>query len=276
MSSEQVKARQRLAWGLDVEAYVRHTAPELAPLAEQLVEVADPAWGAAALDVGCGPGTATFPLARRVGPGGSVMGVDLTAPMIAWAERAASKDGVTNARFAVADAEDLGELPDGSFDVVISNFGVIFAPEPARMVAEVARVLKPGGTFAFTVWLPIGIVPELWALTATISPPPPEGVSTPDEWGQDGIPEQRLAPFFDDFTRTPVEAPCEYASVDLAWQRMKEGRPPFMLAYGRLPMEQKAEVEARARALYRKYQQADGHVRFVREAAILRGVKRGT
>jgi len=274
MSSEQVKARQRLAWGLDVESYVRFSAPELAPLAEQLVEVADPAWGASALDVGCGPGTATFPLARRVGPGGSVMGVDLTAPMIAWAERAASKDGVTNARFAVADAEDLNEIQDATFDLAISNFGVIFAPDPARMLAEVARVLKPGGAFAFTVWLPVGAMAETWALTASISPPVPEGVSTPAEWGDEGVPEQRLAPYFDDLTRTPVSAPCDYASVDLAWQRMKEGRPPFALAYGRLPMEQKVEVEARARELYRKYTQADGHVRYTREAAILRGVRR--
>ncbi len=274
MSGEQVKARHRLAWGLDVDAYVRHTLPELAPIAEKLIATADPAWGASALDVGCGPGTATLPLARRVGPGGPVVGVDLTAPMIAWAERAAVKEGLTNARFLVADAEDLGELADATFDTVISNFGVIFAPAPARAMAEVARVLKPGGVFAFTVWLPVGAVLDTWELTASISPPPPEGAANPHEWGEDGVAEQRVAPHFGDVTLTPVQSPVEYPSVDAAWQRQKEGRPPFALAYGRLPMDEKLAVEARAREMYRKYTQPDGRVQLVREAAIVRGVRR--
>jgi SAM-dependent methyltransferase len=274
MSGEQVKARHRLAWGLDVESYVRHTASELAPIADRLIEVLDPAWGASGLDVGCGPGTATLPLARRVGPGGSVVGVDLTAPMVAWAERAATKEGITNARFLVGDVENLEELGDAAFDVVVSNFGLIFAPDPARAVGELARVLKPGGVCAFSVWLPVGAVAETWALTATISPPLPEGVASPQEWGADGVAEQRLAPHFDAVTRTEVHAQCDYATVDIAWQRMKEGRPPFALAYGRLPMEEKLAVEAKARELYRKYTQPDGRVRYVREAAIMRGVRR--
>ena len=274
MSGEQVKARHRLAWGLDVDAYARLTAPELAPVAEKLVAIADPAWGASALDVGCGPGTATLPLARRVGPGGPVVGVDLTAPMIAWAERAATKEGLTNARFLVADVEDLGELADATFDTAISNFGVIFAPDPPRALSEIARVLKPGGVFAFSVWLPIGAVAETWEITASISPPAPEGVADPHQWGEEGVAEQRVAPHFRDVTVTRVQAACEYASVDVAWQRTKEGRPPFALAYGRLPMDEKLAVEARLRELYRKYTQPDGRVSYVREAAIVRGVRR--
>jgi SAM-dependent methyltransferase len=215
-----------------------------------------------------------LPLARRVGPGGSVVGLDLTAPMVAWAERAAAKDGISNLRFVVGDAEDLGEFKDATFDLVISNFGVIFAPDPARAVAEMARVLKPGGRCAFSVWLPRGAVEETWALTASITPPQPEGIPSPHEWGDDGVAERRLAAHFDAVTRTEVQAQCDYATVDIAWQRTKEGRPPFALAYGRLPMEEKLAVEARARELYRKYTQPDGRVRYVREAAIVRGVRR--
>jgi len=275
MNGEQVKARQRLAWGLDVDAYVRYAAPELSPIAEQMIELANPAWNASALDVGCGPGTATLPLARRVGPGGSVTGVDLTAPMVAWAERHAAKEGVTNVRFLVADAEDLGELPDASFDVVISNFAAIFAPDPARVVAEVARVVKPGGTFALSAWRPDGAMAELRALTASISPPLPEGAANPQEWGDPDVATQRFAPFFDDVAITPTGASCDYATVDLAWLRMKDGRPPFALAFGRLPMDQKAEVEASAREILRKYVQPDKHVRYVQDAILVRGVRRG-
>ena len=276
MSGEQVKAHQRLAWGLDVDAYVRHAVPELWPIAERVIEIANPAWNASALDLGCGPGTATLPLARRVGPGGSVVGVDLTAPMVAWAERQAAREGVTNVRFLVGDAESRDELPDAGFDVAVSNFAIIFAPDPARMVAEVARVVKPGGTLAFSAWRHVGPMAESSALTRSISPPPPEGAGDPYDWGEPGIAEQRLAPFFDDVAITPASAPCDYATVELAWQRMKEGRPAFALAYGRLPMDEKAAVEARAREFLRKHVEPDGHVRYVQEAWIVRGVRRGS
>ena len=276
MSSEQVKARQRLAWGLDVDAYVRYAGPELSPVAERLIELANPAWNATALDVGCGPGTATLPLARRVGPGGSVTGVDLTAPMVAWAERHAAKEGVTNVRFLVADAEDLGELPEAGFDVAVSNFAVIFAPDPVRVVAEVARVVKPGGVFALSAWQPEGAMAELRVLTASISPPLPDGAANPQEWGDAGIATQRFAPSFDDISITPAGALCDYASVDLAWQRMRDGRPPFALAFGRLPMEQKVDVEARAREILRKYADPDGHVRYTQDAILVRGVRRAS
>jgi len=274
MGFEQVKARHRLAWGLDVESYVRHTAGELLPVAERLVEIADPAWDSSVIDIGCGPGTASLPAARRVGPGGRVLGVDLAAPMVAWAERSAAAQGLTQAQFMVGDAEDLGEVPDGSFARAISNFGVIFAPRPERMVSEAARVLAPGGTFTFTAWVPVGMVAESNELLASIAPPAPEGVPTPADWGEPGIAEERLAAAFDDVRILPIEVPCSYSSVDEAWNRTREGRPPFALAFGRLPMEQKKEVEERARAIYRQHADESGRVAFVRQATIIQGVKR--
>jgi SAM-dependent methyltransferase len=226
------------------------------------------------IDLGCGPGTATFPAARRVGPGGRVLGIDLAAPMVAWAERSAASQGLTQVQFMVGDAEELGDVPDASFARAISNFGVIFAPRPERMVEETARVLEPGGTFTFTVWIPVGMVAESNALLESISPPPPAGVPLPANWGDPGVAEERLAPAFDDVRILPIEVPCEYSSVDEAWNRTREGRPPFALAFGRLPIEQKQEVEERARAIYRQHADENGRVAFVREAAIVQGVKR--
>jgi len=275
MSFEQVKARHRLAWGLDVDSYVRYTSGELAPVAERLVELADPAWNGSVIDIGCGPGTASFPAARRVGPGGRVLGVDLVAPMVAYAERAAETLHLTNVAFAVGDAEDLEGVPDASFDCAISNFGVIFAPQPERAVLEAARVLKPGGTFALSAWVPVGMVEETFALLASITGPPPEGVPTAQNWGETGVAESRLAAAFDAVEVTPLEVSCNYASVDDAWQRMRDGRPPFALAYGRLPLDQKQDVEARARELLRRHADENGRVSYVRQAAIVKGVKRG-
>jgi SAM-dependent methyltransferase len=247
MSFEQVKARHRLAWGLDVDSYVRHTSGELLPVAERLVEIADPAWDGSVIDLGCGPGTASFPAARRVGPGGRVLGIDLAAPMVAWAERSAASQGLAQAQFAVGDVEELTDVADASFQRAISNFGAIFAPRPERMVEEAARVLAPGGTFTLSVWIPVGMVADSIALLASISPPPQVGAATSESWGMPGVAEERLAAAFDDVRVQPIEVPCSYSSVDEAWNRMREGRPPFALAYGRLPLDQKKEVEEKAR-----------------------------
>jgi SAM-dependent methyltransferase len=271
---EAVKARQRLTWGLDVEAYVKHTATELGPVSERMIEIADPAWASSALDLGCGPGTATFPLARRVGPGGRVVGIDLAPPMVAWAERAAEKQSLTNVTFEVGDAEDLSVFADGSFALVISNFGIIFAPSPEKVVSEAARVLAPGGAFVFSLWRPIGIVKETFEIMASITPPPPPGVRPPESWGEPGEAERRLGAAFGPAQVEEVQVQCSYASVDQAWQRMKEGRPPFALAYQRLDAEGRAAIEERVRALYRKYADATtGQVRYERSAAIVKAIK---
>ena len=72
---EAVKARQRLTWGLDVEGYVKHTVSDHAPVAERILEIADPPWASSLLDVGCGPGTATLPAGHHhyaiAGPAGA-------------------------------------------------------------------------------------------------------------------------------------------------------------------------------------------------------------
>ncbi|MGH7726856.1 MAG: class I SAM-dependent methyltransferase [Candidatus Eiseniibacteriota bacterium] len=274
MSVEALKARQKLAWGLDVDAYVRFTGPELGPVADRLIEIADPGWGGSVLDVGCGPGTVTIRLAERVGPTGRVVGVDLAPPMVAYAERHAQAQGVTNTTFLVGDAEDMGDVPDAAFDIAVSNFGVIFAPRADRMVSEVARVLKPGGAFALSVWVPVGPVAETFELLASVTPPPPEDVATPESWGDAQAALARLGTHFNEVTWTEIIVPCEYASVDLAWQRMRDGRPPFALAYGRMTLDQKQEIEQRARELFRKYTDASGRVRYDRAAAIARGVRR--
>jgi SAM-dependent methyltransferase len=273
-SFEAVKARHRLAWGLNVENYVRHAQPELGAVADQLLEFADPAWGAQVIDVGCGPGTLTIPAARRVGPGGHVTGVDLAAPMLAWAERTAARDAIGNLTLVEGDCESLHDLPDCAFDVGLSNFGVIFAPRPEATVAAVARVLKPGGVFALSVWLPEGEGKSTFEFIASVTPPPPPGAATPDSWGEPGVAAARLATHFDAVEERRVSVLCDYPSVDDAWRRMKEGRPPFAMAYGRMSHEQRLEVEEKVRANFRRLADENGRVQYVRAAALFRGVRR--
>ena len=274
MTFEAVKARHRLAWGMGVEGYAKHSLPELAPVADVLVEIADPPWDGAVIDIGCGPGTATLRAAKVVGPGGRVLGVDLAPQMLAWAERRAQAEHLTQITFMEGDAESLEGIDDESYDVAISNFGVIFAPDGARMVDAVARVLRPGGVFAFSVWIESGIAVELSEFLSRILPPLPEGATPRDSWGDADVARERLHPRFDAVTFTEIEVPCDFANVDEAWIRMRDGRPPFALAYGRMPVDQKAAVEAEARELFRRHADEEGRVSYVRNAAVARGVRR--
>ncbi len=102
------------------------------------------------LDVGCGCGDATILAARAVGSGHAV-GADFSRIQVAEARRLAAAAGVDNARFEVADAQ-VHPFGVGSFDVVLSNFGVMFFEDPAAAFANLRKALRRGGRLAFVCW----------------------------------------------------------------------------------------------------------------------------
>ncbi|AJA08830.1 methylase involved in ubiquinone/menaquinone biosynthesis [Sphingopyxis fribergensis] len=101
------------------------------------------------LDIGCGSGTSTFPLAEQVRPGGHVLGVDISGQLVEIA-RAAAPAGVP-AEFRCADAAT-APLPAGSFDLLFSRFGVMFFDDPVAAFTHMRHALKPGGRLAFVCW----------------------------------------------------------------------------------------------------------------------------
>jgi len=119
------------------------------------------------LDVGCGPGTITVDLARRVGTG-QVVGVDNVDEVLTVARAAAERDGISNARFAVGDAYDL-DFDDGSFDIVHAHQVLQHLSDPVRALVEMGRVCRHGGILAardgdygsFT-WYPADPRLDLW------------------------------------------------------------------------------------------------------------------
>ncbi len=126
------------------------------------LELAGARPGMRVLDLACGPGTLTGWLAKRVSPGGEVVGVDLAAGMIEVARRSAPP----NARFEVMDIEHLS-FPDGSFDVAVCGHGLQFVPNLGQALREAHRVLRPGG--ALTASVPAAAIKEeVWSLIDSV------------------------------------------------------------------------------------------------------------
>jgi SAM-dependent methyltransferase len=118
-------------------------------LTERLLAAARIQDGENVLDVGCGCGDVTM-LAARAAGAGHALGADLSRIQVAEARRLAAA-GVTNARFEVVDAQ-VHPFPAGAFDVLLSNFGVMFFDDPAAAFGNLRRALRPGGRLAFLCW----------------------------------------------------------------------------------------------------------------------------
>jgi SAM-dependent methyltransferase len=157
------------------------------PTAARLVQHAGIKEGQRVLDVACGTGVVAVTAARR---GARVTGLDLTPELVAAARENASIAEV-EIDFHEGDVEKL-PFDDAAFDVVVSQFGHIFAPRPEVALAEMLRVLKPGGTIAFSTWPPEHAVGRMFALMSRYMPAPPPGVAPPPLWGDPNIVRERL------------------------------------------------------------------------------------
>jgi SAM-dependent methyltransferase len=121
----------------------------LAPVADLVIDRAKTKAGERIVDVGCGAGATTMALAQKVGPSGHVLGIDISAPMLARARQLAPSDAP--AEFVLADAT-IYPFPPASFDLLASRFGVMFFAEPALSFANLRRALRPSGRLAFACW----------------------------------------------------------------------------------------------------------------------------
>jgi ubiquinone/menaquinone biosynthesis C-methylase UbiE len=121
----------------------------LAPTLKVLMDRAAVTGGERVVDIGCGCGISALELARRVGPGGRVLGVDVSAPMLARARQRATAD--LPLELVVGDATVHAFAP-GWADLMISRFGVMFFAEPAKAFANMRRALRAGGRLVFACW----------------------------------------------------------------------------------------------------------------------------
>jgi ubiquinone/menaquinone biosynthesis C-methylase UbiE len=182
---DAIKQRQQKMWSSGAYSTIGTT---LQIVGETLCEAVDVAGGARVLDVAAGNGNASLAAARRTC---AVVAADYVPELLDHLRARADADGLT-VETRVADAEQL-PFDDASFDVVLSTFGVMFAPDQDRAGSELARVCRPGGRIGLANWVPDGFV---GAMLRTVGQhvPPPAGVRSPAEWGT----EARLDEFFGD------------------------------------------------------------------------------
>lgn len=155
---------------------------QIAPLGRRAMDRATIAVGEHVLDVGCGCGPTTLEIAGRVGRNGTVLGADISGPMLASARDRARAAGAANVRFEQADAQT-HVFPPGAFDLVFSRFGVMFFADPTAAFANLRAALRPGGRVAFVCWRtlpenPWMAVPVMAALQH-LPPPPIPGPEDP-------------------------------------------------------------------------------------------------
>jgi SAM-dependent methyltransferase len=138
--------------------------------------------GLKVLDLGCGDGTTALPEAKL---GADVLGVDIAQNLVEAGNKRAKDHGLTNCKFQEGDASNLHELKDKTFDLVVSIFGAMFAPKPFDVAKEMVRVTRPGGRIVMGNWIPNDptLVAQILKISASYSPPPPEGFISPVTWG---------------------------------------------------------------------------------------------
>lgn len=171
---EAIKTRQRAMWGSGNYAVI---ASMIHHMSERLCEELDLSAGQSVLDVATGSGNAAIAAARR---GADVTAIDYVQSLLDVAERRAKAETL-DIDFQLADAENLS-FADGTFDIVTSVVGVMFAPNQAKAASELARVCKPGGKIAVANWTPDGFIGALLK-TVVGFVPPPAGLNPPVRWG---------------------------------------------------------------------------------------------
>lgn len=158
---------------------------------DALVESLGVGAGMDVLDLGCGDGTTALPAAQR---GARVLGVDIAANLVAAGNARAQAAGLANLRFQEGDASNLSDLDDDAFDLVVSIFGAMFAPNPFDVAREMVRVTRPGGRIVMGNWIPGDptLIAQVLKTSAAYTPPPPEGFISPVSWGVEANVRERF------------------------------------------------------------------------------------
>jgi SAM-dependent methyltransferase len=236
-------------------------AARFAPVQDELVERLRIQAGDRALDLATGTGEVARRLARL---GATVSAIDIAGPMLEKARASAAEEGLP-IDFELGDVEYL-PYEDASFDVLVSNFGVVFAPDHANVASELARVSRPGGRLGFTAWKPNSKLAELYR---RFTEEPIAGREA-YEWGREDHVEDMLA---DDFELEFDDGTLwlEAESGEEIWRLFSESAPPVIALIQRLDAEQTEQFHQAFVELYEGYRTDGGGVRAPRRYLLVLG-----
>jgi SAM-dependent methyltransferase len=254
LQSDEIKQRQRLQWDASApgwKKWEKQFIHNLQPLTDILVRSAGIKSGYSVLDLACGTGEPGLTIAKIVGPSGRVVGVDLAPGMLVVARERMAFQGLKNVTFQLNEHDDLPALQDSSFDAAVCRLGLMFMPDPVRMLKAIRRVLKPGGKASVVVWgppekAPFFSVPMKAVLKhlPDLKPVPP---GTPG--GPFGIPSQEMlggiftkAGFSNFKSQTADVTVFDAKSPEEYWEASTETAGPIVLLLSKMPPEKKMAV----------------------------------
>jgi enediyne biosynthesis protein CalE5 len=265
-ASAPLRGRLHDMWATVAPAWAEHAGyadARGAKIAERMLDLATPAPGERVLELACGPGGLGIAAAARVAPGGEVILSDVVAEMTAIAAARADALGVTNVGTCQLDFECI-EQPDGAYDVVLCREGLMFATEPARAVAEIRRVLRPGGRVVAAVWGPRERNPWLGLVFDVVSahlgrPVPPPGIPGPFSLSAADELEALLRDSgLTDVAVSRLPVPLRAASFEEWWARTSALAGPLANILAALPDADVQAIDARLRELTGAYQTSAG------------------
>jgi SAM-dependent methyltransferase len=230
-----IKQKQQATWASGDFAIIGTT---LQIVGETLCEAADLRSGAKVLDVAAGNGNCSLAAARRWC---EVTSTDYVPALLEDGKRRAAAERLP-ITFREADVEAL-PFDDGSFDAVLSSFGVMFAPNHRRSASEMLRVVRSGGVIALANWTPAGFIGRLFGVIGR-HVPPPAGLTPPSRWG---TPEHLEALFGDgaeQIRSTPRDFMMRYRSAAHWIDVFRTWYGPVHKAFAALSPENQAKLDA--------------------------------
>lgn len=260
-NSTESKQKQRATWASGDFGQV---ARGIQSVADHVVRCARIRAGEQVLDIACGTGNTAITARARAA---AVTGVDLTPEMLGTARKRAEDEGYGDIAWEEGDAENL-PFPNGTFDVVVSSCGLMFAPDQQRVANEVARVTRPGGRIAIQAWTLEGGVGRLFKVVRSYVPAP-VGLPSPFEWGDEEKVKTLFGTAFRNYRFEHYDS-TEYTDTpEQMFDGFIEQYGPTHRAYHGLPLEQAAAFRNDMIELFRGYvTPVDGKVRWGREYII--------
>jgi SAM-dependent methyltransferase len=249
---EAVKTKQQVNWSAGNYAVI---GTGLQLVGESLCEAVDLVAGSAVLDIAAGNGNASLAAARRHA---RVTAVDYVPELLAQLDARAAAEGLS-IDTVVGDGEAL-DVADGSFDTVLSTFGIMFAPNQERAASELVRACRPGGRIGMANWKPDGFVGDMFRTIGKYVPPP-AGIRSPMEWGK----EERLHELFgggvSTLTATERTFVFRYPSAAAFVDEFRTYYGPMTKAFEALDDDGRAGLAADLEALAEEQNTGDGWLR---------------